>query len=127
MMAQQRCLAGLDVGSEKTCAVLIELSVPWGEGDVEARVLGVGEAPTAGVRNRVVTNMDAAVESIRAALRKAEEMAGAEATVVYAGIAGDHVEVDTSTGVVAISGREITPRDLDHVHEVAKAVVDFCG
>jgi cell division protein FtsA len=123
MMTQQRCLAGLDVGSETTCAVLIELSVPWGEGDVEARVLGVGEAPTAGVRNRVVTNMDAAVESIRAALRKAEEMAGAEATVVYAGIAGDHVEVDTSTGVVAISGREITPRDLDHVHEVARAVV----
>ena len=76
MMAQQRCLAGLDVGSETTCAVLIELSVPWGEGDVEARVLGVGEAPTAGVRNRVVTNMDAAVESIRAALRRAEQDAG---------------------------------------------------
>jgi cell division protein FtsA len=123
MMAQQRCLAGLDVGSESTCAVLIELSVPWGEGDVEVRVLGVGEAPTAGVRNRVVTNIDSTVESIRTALRRAEEMAGAEATVVYAGIGGDHVEVDASTGVVAISGREITPRDLDHVHEVASAVV----
>jgi cell division protein FtsA len=122
-MAQQRCLAGLDVGSETTCAVLVELNVPWGEGDVEARVLGVGEAPTDGVRNRVVTHLDATVDSIRSALRTAEEMAGAEAAVVYAGIAGDHIEVDTSTGVVAISGREITSRDLDHVHQVARAVV----
>ncbi len=99
-----RCLAGLDVGSETTCAVLVELSVAWGEGDVEARVLGVGEVPTSGVRNRVVTNMDAAADSIREALRLAEEMAGSEASVVYAGISGDHVEVDGSTGVVAISG-----------------------
>ena len=41
-----RCLAGLDVGSETTCAVLVELNVAWGDGDVEARVLGIGEAPT---------------------------------------------------------------------------------
>ena len=118
-----RCLAGLDVGSETTCAVLVELNVAWGDGDVEARVLGIGEAPTSGVRNRVVTNMDAATESIREALRLAEEMAGAEASLVYAGISGDHVEVDSSTGVVAISGHEILPRDLDRVHEVARAVV----
>ncbi len=122
-MAGTRCLAGLDVGSQTTCAVLVELNVGWGDGSVEARVAGVGTAPTGGIRNRVITNMDAAVESIRRALRSAEEMAGSEAAMVYAGIAGDHIEVDSSTGVVAISGREILPRDLDRVHEVARAVV----
>ena len=80
MMNGPRCLAGLDVGSETTCAVLVELNVAWGDGDVEARVLGIGEVPTSGVRNRVVTNMDAATDSIREALRLAEEMAGAEAS-----------------------------------------------
>ena len=42
-MNSPRCLAGLDVGSETTCAVLVELNVAWGDGDVEARVLGIGD------------------------------------------------------------------------------------
>ena len=49
-MNNPRCLAGLDVGSETTCAVLVQLSVAWGDGDIEARILGIGEAPTSGVR-----------------------------------------------------------------------------
>lgn len=123
MIGPQRCLAGLDVGSETTHAVLVELAPPWSLPEDAVRVVGTGEAPTEGVRNRTVTNIEAAVGSIRDALRRAEEMAGVEADVVYAGIAGDHVEVERSTGVVAIAGREIESRDLDRVHDVARAVV----
>ncbi len=123
MIGGARCIAGLDVGSTTTSAVLIEVGPAW-EGTADTvRVLGVGTAHTEGVRNRNVTHIEAATESVREALRDAEEMAGVEAAVVFAGVAGDHIEVGVSTGVVAVSGEEVDQGDLDRVHEVARAIV----
>ncbi len=123
MIGGARCIAGLDVGSTTTSAVLIEVGPAW-EGTADTvRVLGVGTAHTEGVRNRNVTHIEAATESVREALRDAEEMAGVEAAVVFAGVAGDHIEVGASTGVVAVSGEEVDQGDLDRVHEVARAIV----
>lgn len=122
MIGVQRYIAGLDVGSTKTCAVILDPGSAFGEAE-RPEVIGVGHAPTEGVRNRVVANIEAATESIRAALREAEDMAGAEVHTVFAGVAGEHIQIDRSIGVVAISGREIMPRDIENVHEVAQAVV----
>jgi cell division protein FtsA len=83
----------------------------------------VGVAHTEGVRNRNVTHIEAATESVREALRVAEDMAGMEAGGVYAAVAGDHIEVGASSGVVAVAGDEIGQGDVDRVHEVARAIV----
>ena len=72
-----RIVAGLDVGSTKTCAVIVDPCNGPGE-DCRPEVLGVGTAVTEGVRNRTVASIEAATESIRAALRDAEQMAGVE-------------------------------------------------
>ena len=122
MIGASRCIAGLDVGSTTTSAVLIEAGGGWVEEEEGIRVLGVGSAHTEGVRNRNVTNLEAATESIREAIRDAEEMAGVETGLVFAGIAGDHIEVGGSSGVVAVAGVEIEPSDLARVHEVARAI-----
>ena len=123
MIGGPRCLAGLDVGSTSTTAVLIETRPGWDGASGPARVLGVGVAHTEGVRNRNVTHIEAATESVREALRDAEDMAGMEAGSVYVGVAGDHLEVGSSSGVVAVSGDEVDQGDLDRVHEVARAIV----
>lgn len=123
MIGGPRRLAGLDIGSTATTAVLIETGPAWDGAPDAARVLGVGVAHTEGVRNRNVTHIEAATESVREALRDAEDMAGLEAGTVYAGVAGDHVDVGASAGVVAVSGEEIGQGDLDRVHEVARAIV----
>ncbi len=122
MIGAPRSLVGLDIGSTATTAVLIETGSAWEAASGPARVLGVGIAHTEGVRNRNVTHIEAATESVREAMREAEEMAGMEAGVVYAGIAGDHVLVGSSSGVVAVSGDEVDQRDLERVHEVARAI-----
>jgi cell division protein FtsA len=70
----------------------------------------------------MVANIEATTESIRAAVRDAEQMAGVEVSGVFAGVGGDHISIDRSIGVTAISGREIMPRDIENVHEVAQAV-----
>lgn len=123
MIGRARCLAGLDIGSTATTAVLVETGPGWESDSDQVRVLGVGVAHTEGVRNRNVTHIEAATESVREALRDAEDMAGLEAGVVYAGVAGDHIEVGSSSGVVAVSGDEVGQRDLDRVHDVARAIV----
>jgi cell division protein FtsA len=55
-------------------------------------------------------------------MKEAELIAGATVDRVYAGIAGEHIEAFSSTGVVAVGGDEVLPPDLDRVHEVARAV-----
>ncbi len=119
MIGGDRIVTGLDVGSTKTCAVILEA----GEDDGRERILGVGLSDTEGVRSDEVTDLEATTRSIREAVREAELMAGLEVRGVYAGVAGRHVRMSESSGVVAISGEEITRADVDRVHEVGRAVV----
>jgi cell division protein FtsA len=117
----RRLVAGLDLGSTKTCAVIAEVV-----GDLPrqpiAKVLGVGLAKNAGVRRGVVRDIEETMRSIVAALRDAERMAGVKVPGVTCGIAGEHVAARTSSGVVAVSGDEITPNDVARVNEVARAI-----
>jgi cell division protein FtsA len=70
----------------------------------------------------MVRDIDETSRSIVAALRDAERMAGVKVGAVTCGIAGEHVSARTSTGVVAVSGDEITAEDVARVNEVARAV-----
>jgi len=114
-------VAGLDLGSTKTCAVIAEVV-----GDLPrmplAKVLGVGLAKNAGVRRGMVRDIDETSRSVVAALRDAERMAGTKVAGVTCGIAGEHVAARTSPGVVAVSREEITAEDVARVNEVARAI-----
>ncbi len=115
-------VAGLDIGSTKTCSVLLEVSVEEGR-EPGYRVLGVGQSRSGGIRRDVVTDLEETTESVKAAMKEAELMAGVRADRVFAGIAGNHIDANISTGVVAVGGGEIGPADVERVHEVARAVV----
>jgi cell division protein FtsA len=114
-------IAGLDIGTTKTCALIAEL-VGEGRRRPELRVLGVGQTRTGGVRRDVVTHIEETTESVQTAIREAELMAGHEVDRVWCSIGGDHVQAMTSMGVVAIQGEEIDQGDMRGVHEVARAV-----
>lgn len=113
-------VAGLDVGSTTTRAVIARLVQDFNR--PELHIVGVGRTPTVGVRKDVITDLEGATDSIRAAVQEAELMAGMRVDRVYVGVSGDHVNVNRSVGVVAVAANEIVPRDVDRVHEVAQAV-----
>jgi cell division protein FtsA len=113
-------IAGLDIGTAKTCAVIGELS--GDERRPGLTILGVGQAPTGGLRGDMVTNIDEMTESVRAAMSEAELMAGVGVDRVYAGIGGNHVRATSSMGVVAVTEDEVTRDDVERVHIVARAV-----
>jgi cell division protein FtsA len=113
-------IAGLDIGTTKTCAVIGEVSVdPRRPG---LTILGVGQARTGGLRGDMVTNIEEMTDSVRSSLKEAELMAGVTVDRVYAGIGGDHVRASSSMGVVAISQDDVTADDIERVHVVARAV-----
>lgn len=111
-------VVGLDVGTTKICAVIAEARA----GGLE--VVGVGAAPSRGLRRGVVVNIDSTVEAIKLAVAEAEQMAGAEVSRVYAGVAGGHIRSVNSRGVVAISGkeREVSQLDVDRAIDAARAI-----
>ena len=114
-------MAGLDLGSTKTCAVIAEVVGELPRLPV-AKVLGVGLAKNSGVRRGMVRDIDETSRSIVAAMRDAERMAGVKVNMVTCGIAGEHVSARVSPGVVAVSGDEVTAEDVARVNEVARAV-----
>ena len=119
-MKGDRLVAGLDLGSSKTCVVIADAA-----GDARspgAKVLGVGLARTTGVKRGVVQNIEETTRSIKLAMRDAERMAGVQAPLVYCGIAGDHVQTKLTTGLASVASEEISRADVNRVNDVAKAV-----
>jgi cell division protein FtsA len=111
-------IAGLDIGTTKTCAVVCS-NTPQG-----LALLGVGEAPSSGLRKGVVTDLEETIRSIEAATEKAERMAGVSISQVYVGVTGEHVQSTNNRGVVAISGgdREVMHGDVRRVVDASKLI-----
>jgi cell division protein FtsA len=118
-MTPERLVAGLDIGSSKTTAIIAEVvgELPRHPG---IKVLGVGQARTTGLRRGIVADIEEATQSIKKALTDAERMSGARVDHLYTGIAGEHMEAMISKGIVIVSGDEISRSDIDRVNAVAR-------
>ena len=113
---RENIVVGLDIGTTKICAVVGEVT-PEG-----VDIIGIGTAPSRGLRKGVVINIEATVAGIKKAVEEAELMAGCEIHSVYAGIAGGHIRGFNSHGIVAVKDREVTEADVERVIDAAKAV-----
>jgi cell division protein FtsA len=113
-------IVGLDIGTTKTCAVIGFLNE---HGQVE--VAGVGVAPSKGLKNGVIVNIDDTSTSIVKAIEDAELMSGYEVSNVFVGISGQHVKGENTKGVVAIANRNrtVTSLEVKRVIEAAQAIV----
>jgi cell division protein FtsA len=111
-------VVGLDIGTTKICCVVGEVF------DDRIEVIGVGTVPSLGLKKGVVVNIESTVNSIREAVRLAEDSAGCDlrSVYVYVGIAGNHIKGFNSPGIVAVNNREIKQADIDEVVAAAKTV-----
>ncbi len=119
MARNERYVVGLDIGTTRISCVVAELK---DQGAVE--VVGVGEAPSRGLRKGVVVHLDTTVEAIKAAVEQAEVMAGVNVESATVGIAGAHIRSFNSRGVVAVSGKDrtVSKEDMKRVLDAARAV-----
>lgn len=109
-------LAGLDVGSHKSCVIVGELA------DLSLDVVGVGTASCGGLRRGTVINVENTVESIRKAVAEAQSTAGCEIRKVFASLSGREIAGVTSHGVVPVRGEEVCRSDVARVLDAARAI-----
>ena len=109
-------VAGLDIGSTKICAMIGEVFSD------RVDIIGVGSTPSTGMRKGVVVNITSTVESIKAAVKKASDMAGCDINQVYVGIAGSHIKSFESPGIIAIDNQEVREKDIETVIQAAQTV-----
>ena len=115
--SRKNLIVGLDIGTSKIAAIVAEVKP---EGCFE--IIGMGSAPSRGLKKGVVVNIETTVAAIQRALEEAELMADCKIRDVYTGIAGSHIKSFNSQGMVAIKEKEVSQMDIDRVIETAKAV-----
>lgn len=119
-MAKAKIIASIDIGSSKIRTVVGTI----GEESPVPNIIGVGIAPSTGLRKGSVIDVEETINSISSSLEDAERMAGEPINHVFLGIGGNHIESINSKGVIAVSNaeHEISEEDVDRVLEAAQAV-----
>lgn len=99
-------IAALDVGSSKVCCFIARA-----DGGT-LRVIGIGHQLSRGLRNGNVIDMDAAEQSIRAAVETAERMCGETIRDVFVSVNAGNPQSHSVGVEVAIDGHEVTDHDV---------------
>jgi cell division protein FtsA len=109
-LARNSLTAALDIGTSKICCLI---GLP-GEGET-IRVAGIGHHVSRGIKSGTIVDMDAAEESITAAVLAAERMAGETVRDVVVGVAGGQLSsrlIDMQTGINGGPVRDVDLRRL---------------
>ncbi len=112
-----KTIVGLDLGTTKVCVVVAR---PSGGA---AEVLGVGIAPSAGMRKGVVVDMEAVTSSICEAVKRAQSSSGIDIRSAYVGVSGSHLGCKKSYGTTSTRNNEVTARDVEDVLDSAGTVL----
>ncbi|MDD9270037.1 cell division protein FtsA [Paenibacillus sp. GCM10023248] len=117
-MSNNDIIVSLDIGTSKVRAIIGEVV----NGTIN--IIGVGSAESEGIRKGAIVDIDQTVNSIRSAVDHAERMVGVQISEVYVGISGNHIALQSSHGVVAVSNedREIGEEDIDRVIQAARVI-----
>jgi cell division protein FtsA len=116
-------VAALDVGSTKVACFIVKI-VPAREGGApQLKVVGIGHHASRGVRGGAVVDINAAEDSIRAAVEQAERMAGLTIKDAVVGISCGQPQSRSINVEVSIAGHEVGDEDLRRAYATARAQV----
>lgn len=117
-MSRNNSVVGIDIGSTKVATVIGQQQ----ENGID--IIGVGFAPSNGLRKGMVVDIEETVSSISASLEEAERMSGLPVTEAVINVGGVHIQSTASKGVVAVSQQngEISPNDLLRVLDAARSM-----
>lgn len=108
----------LDIGTSGVRVIIGDMS------GGSLKVMGVGNAPSTGLKKGAIVDIDETVKSIREAVTEAERMVGLDIEQVVVGVNGNHIDMQFCSGVVAVSGadREIRDEDIERVMDAAQVI-----
>jgi cell division protein FtsA len=111
-------IVSLDIGTSKVRVIIGEFN----NGIIN--IIGVGSTESHGIKKGSIVDIDETVQSIRSAVDHAERMVGIQINEVYVGISGNHITLQPSHGVVAVSNedREIGTEDIERVIQASQVI-----
>ncbi|HEX2751031.1 MAG TPA: cell division protein FtsA, partial [Verrucomicrobiales bacterium] len=118
-MARSNIYVGLEIGTSKICVVVGDA-----RSDGSIKILGVGQAPSRGVRKGEIVDFDTAQTCLQDALVRAEDRSDIMIRKVWLAITGPHIESCNNRGLLRIPDdqSEITEDDIEEVKEQASNV-----
>jgi cell division protein FtsA len=108
---------GIDVGTTKVCALVGQL-----DEEGRLRVIGVGVAPSLGMRKGGVVNLEGVARAVETAKDKAERTSGYEITSALVSLTGAQIASLNSKGMAGVSGRVIGPDDVSRALDAARSI-----
>src|SRR5256712_5635477 len=105
-MASNDLVVGLEIGTSKICVVVGE-----GRPDGTLKILGVGQAPSRGVRKGEIVDFETAMKCVHEAVVDAEQKSDVMIRSVYVAVAGSHLQSFNNRGCVML------PEDRDEIDE----------
>lgn len=117
---RQRLITGIDIGNHAVKTVIAELD----RETLRPQIVGVGSAPSNGLRRGVVFDMEETVNNIRDSVSLAESMSGAKTNRAYVSLNGLHMRNQLSRGVIVVSraDNEITQNDITRVIDATSII-----
>lgn len=116
-MGRDQIVVGLEIGTSKVCTVVGEL-----KRDGSVQILGVGEAPSRGVRKGEIVDMENCGKCIREAIADAEDKSDVMIKNVYLGVTGSHITSFNNRGSYSLPDEreKIDEEDIARVQEAAR-------
>ncbi len=107
---ESEIIVGLDIGTTKI-ACIVGSKNEYGK----IEILGYGKTESIGVKRGVVANIENTVQSIRKAVKQAEEKSGVSIKYVNVGIAGQHIKSHQHRGNIIREDddKEISIEEID--------------
>jgi cell division protein FtsA len=115
----------LDVGTSKTVCFIVAAPRKVRAGRVD--VLGIGQQASRGLKAGVVIELDAAEQSVRAAVAEAERAAGYELRQVLLAVACGRLKSTTFAADTKIEGRAVGEADLVRLMAAGRRYVERDG
>jgi cell division protein FtsA len=118
-MSKKKIISAIDAGTTKVCALIAEV-----DENGKLRVAGIGCVPSRGMHKGMITDIDEAKESIRSAIKSAEQSSGYRIDSAYVGVTGHHITGHINKGIVALTRSDhlVRPDDLRRVLQVGQSI-----
>ena len=119
-MSKEQIISAIDIGTTKIVAIICRQNE-----DGKFDVLGLGQAPSSGVKRGVVVHIDDTTKAIETARKQAETQANVKIQEVYVGVAGQHIKSMKNRNHKYIDSGEISQADVDYLtDQMHKTPVD---
>ncbi|WP_343153062.1 cell division protein FtsA [Buchnera aphidicola] len=116
-LTEKKIIVGLEIGTTKVVTLIGEI-LP----NNLMNIIGMGSHKSHGIKNGEINDLKSVSKAIKNSIKKAEDMAGFNISSVYLAISGKYIHYQNEIGIVPLSEKEVTKKDIKNAIYTAQSV-----